>query len=115
MAQVVMVADVLIAERNPDDPLSDQSRQAVDDKISRAVIDKAAGDPADQFDGSVSMTQQQRSGIRRHRAAFKISNRTAAANAFKFKLLGPAVCRHRRFRLVLLSVCRNFTFADSQR
>lgn len=41
--------------------------------------------------------------------------RLVAADTFKFELLGPTVYPHRRSRSILLSDCRNFTFADSWR
>jgi hypothetical protein len=33
MTQVVVVADILIAERNAEDPLTHEGRQAMDDEI----------------------------------------------------------------------------------
>ena len=43
MTQIVVVADILVAERDADDPLAHQGRQAMDNKIGRAVIDETAG------------------------------------------------------------------------
>jgi hypothetical protein len=69
------------------------------------MIDETAGNAIDQFDASIGMPKEQCAGIRRHGAAFEIGNDAATADAFKFELLSSTVCRHRRFRSVLLSDC----------
>lgn len=115
MTQIIMVADILIAERDAGDPLTHQARQAMDNEIGRTVIDETAGNAIDQFDRPIGMSKQQCAGIRGHGAAFEIGDYTATADAFKFELLSSTVCRHRRSRLVPLSDCCNFTFADHGR
>ena len=56
--QIVVVADVLVAERDADDPLAHQGRQAMDNEIRRAVIDETAGNAINHFDGPIGMPKQ---------------------------------------------------------
>jgi hypothetical protein len=42
VAQLIVVAQFLVPQRNPEHPLTDQTRHCVLDQISRAVIAKAA-------------------------------------------------------------------------
>ena len=58
MPQIVVVADILVAERDADDPLANKGRQAMDDEIGRAVIDETAGNAINQFDGAIGMPKQ---------------------------------------------------------
>ena len=115
MTQIIVVADILVAERNADDPLADQARQIVDHEFRRAVINETGGSSLDQSEGPISMPKQSRTSIRRQGAALEIGDDAATANTFKFELLSPTVCRHRRFRWFLLTDCGNSTLADHGR
>jgi hypothetical protein len=53
VAQLVVVDQILVAQRNPNYPLPDQSRYRVLDQLRRAVVRKAAGKPLDQPDRPV--------------------------------------------------------------
>jgi hypothetical protein len=53
VAQLVMVVDVLVAERDTDDPLPDQSRERVHHLVLLATILKARRDPLDQANRAI--------------------------------------------------------------
>jgi hypothetical protein len=77
VAQLVVVADVLVAEGDADDPLPDQRRQRVHDLVLLAFIHEACSDPPDQADRAIGVPPQQRPGIRTHGAAIECRHHAA--------------------------------------
>ena len=69
---MVVVAQILVAQRDAEHPLPDQRCHLMFDQLRRAGIGKAGGEPVDQPDRPLARTQQQRPGIRGHRPASKI-------------------------------------------
>jgi hypothetical protein len=69
MAQVVVVVQVLISERDAEYPLPDQRGHRVLDKSAVARVAKAAGQATNQTDRLVRRSQQQPARVRRHRPA----------------------------------------------
>ena len=69
--QLVVIVEVLVAERDPEHPLTDQGRYLMLDQLRSATIDEARGKAIDQPDRPVGRSQQQRPGVRRDRAAIK--------------------------------------------
>jgi hypothetical protein len=63
MTQLVVIDQVLVAQRDPEHPLPDQPCHRVLDQFGRAVIAEAAGKPLDQADLPVSRAQQHRPGL----------------------------------------------------
>jgi hypothetical protein len=95
VTQFVVVADVLIAQRDPKHPLTHQGRNTVLDQILRASVDEALGKTADQPDPAIRRPQQQGSSVRRDRSAIKASHNFAPSNRCKFKQVRATLCWHR--------------------
>jgi hypothetical protein len=66
VAQPIMVEQVLIPQRQAEDPLADQRRNLMLDPARRAPIAETAGEPLDEPDRLVGGPEQQRPGIRGH-------------------------------------------------
>ena len=64
MAQLVVVVQVLVAERDADDALHHQRLDTVLDQSGIAAVGEAGGEALDQPDRPVGRAQQQRAGIR---------------------------------------------------
>ena len=95
MAQLVVIVEVLIAERDPEHPLADQRRDLVLDQFRAPLVVKARRKPIHQSDRTIRRSQQQRSGIRRHQAAIKCGFHRAAFDDSKIKAFCATLCRHR--------------------
>ena len=95
MAQMIVVIEVLIAQRNAMDALPDQGRYRVLDQFRPPSIGKASRKAIDEPQHSISLPQQQRTRIRRDRAAIKIGHNFVALDPRKFELLCATLCRHR--------------------
>jgi hypothetical protein len=52
-----VIAHVLIAQGDADDPLPDQGRQAMHHLVLLAAIPKARGDPLDQAERAIGVPQ----------------------------------------------------------
>jgi hypothetical protein len=112
VAQLVVIVDVLVAERDADDPLPDQGRERVHHLVLLAVIRKAPGDPLDQPDCSISVPQQQRASVGGHGTAIERRHHTAPSEAFKLELFRGTFCLHRTPLTNLISVCSTNTTSD---
>ena len=95
VAQLVVVVDVLVAERDADDPLPDQRRQRVHHLVLLALVDEARGDPLDQPDRAIGVPQQQPAGVRTQGAAVERGHHPPPSEAFKLELFRVTLCRHR--------------------
>jgi len=95
VAQLVVVVEILITERDPEYPLADQCRDLVLDQILPPLVVKARGKPIHHSDRSIRGSQQQRSRIRRHQAGVKGCFHRAAFNDSKIKAFCATLCRHR--------------------
>ena len=69
VAQLIVVDQILVAQRQAEHALADQGGEAVLDLVRRAVIGEAGGEPPDQADRPVGGAQQQRPGVRGDGAA----------------------------------------------
>ncbi len=63
VAELVVVDQILVAERDADDPLHHQRLDVVLDQVLITPVNKAASETPGQADRSVSGAQQQRAGI----------------------------------------------------
>jgi hypothetical protein len=99
--QVVMVDEVLIAERDAEHALPDQRRHLVRDAPRRPAVAEAGGEAVDKPDGPVGRAQKQRARIRGDRATAEIRHHGASIDACKAHRLRATLCRHRG-----LTVCR---------
>ena len=94
-ANVVVVVDVLVAQRKANDALADQGAQGVDHPLRAARVTKAGRNPPAQPDGPVGLAQQQRPGIRRQRSAVKRRHHPPAGKAFELELVCATLRLHR--------------------
>ena len=90
-AQVIVVDQVLVAERDAEHPLADQRGQLVSDAPGRTPVAEKAGEALHQPDRPVGRAQEQRAGIRTDRAAVEIGHQLAAIEP----------CKQHRFRAPL--------------
>ena len=100
MAQLVVIIDVLIAERHPEHPLSNQRGDKVLDIFRASLIDEASGKAPNQPDRAIRRSQQQGTGIRRDRSTVKSRHHGAAFHRAKLKQFSAnrfcaTLCRHR--------------------
>ena len=95
VAQLVVVDQVLVAQRNPEHPLTHQARHRVLDQLGRPVIGQATGKALDQPDPSVGGAEQQRSGLRRHRPTVECRHHRPAFYRCKAKQIRATLCLHR--------------------
>ena len=95
VAQFVVVDQILVTQRNPKDPLPNQSRNRVLDQLRRAAVLEAAGKPRDHTDRPVGRAKQHRAGVRGHRAAVEPSDNRTPLDRCKAKQIRATLCRHR--------------------
>lgn len=72
-----MVLKVLIAQRNPKDPLAHQRPHRMLDQLLAAPVPKTRSKAIDQPNRTLAGAKQQRPGIRGHLTASKISDNFA--------------------------------------
>jgi hypothetical protein len=112
--QLIVVVQILIAERDAEHPLRRHRLDAVLDLRLVAAILEAAGEAPDQPDRSVGGAEQQRAGIGGDLAAVERSHHLAPFDDFITKQVAATLCRHRGAPLHRLSLCRRRTIADSE-
>jgi hypothetical protein len=93
-AQVIVVVQVLIAQRDADDALHHHRLDLVLYQFRCARVGKAGGETLAQSDGPIGLAQQQRPGVRRDRATVERRHNSATLDGWKFKQCGITVCRH---------------------
>ena len=69
LAQLVVIVEILIAQRQPEDALPHQCRDRVLDITPVAPIHKALGKPTHQPEAPIHLPQQQRARVRGDRAS----------------------------------------------
>jgi hypothetical protein len=94
-AKLIVVGQVLVAERDANDPLHDQRPNAVFDPFRRPPIGEAGGKPLGEPDRSVRRTKQQRTGVGGDRAAVKPSHHLPPLNGCKSEQVHATLCGHR--------------------
>ena len=62
-AQLLMIAEILVAQRQTEDALRQHLRELVRDQQRRSAIDKAGRQTTQQVDLAVHLTQQQRTAV----------------------------------------------------
>ena len=95
MPQVIMVVEILVAERNPEHALADERRHLMLNQLRAAGIRKAGGKALDEADRPVRGAKQQRTGIRGHRPAIESRLHRTALNGCKTKQVCATLCSHR--------------------
>jgi hypothetical protein len=95
VAQLVVIDQVFVAQRQRKDSLPDQGSDGVLDQLRRAAVDETLGKPIDQPDRPVRRPQQQGSRIRGDLAAVKPRHHRAALDACKSEQIRATFCLHR--------------------
>jgi hypothetical protein len=95
VAQLVMVDQVLIAERDPDHPLADQRGHRVLDPPPVAPIAETSREALDQVDCPIRGAKQQRPRIRGDRPTVERGHHRPTLNHSKRDLARATLCRHR--------------------
>ena len=93
--QFIVIVEVLIAQRNPEHPLADQSAHRVLHQILAAVVAKTGRKSIHQTDRSVARAQKQRTRIRGHQPGIEGRLHNPAFNDSKIELFCATLCRHR--------------------
>ena len=112
-AKGVVVVDVLVPQRDRDDPLADQRRQRVDHLVGAPMIGEACRNAFDQPHRPVRLPQQHRPGIRRHCPAVERRHHLPAIEGFEFELSRATLCLHRTPHRNLATLCRKMIISDS--
>jgi hypothetical protein len=95
VAQLVVIDQIFIAQRNSEHALPDQRRHFVLDQFRRAAVGKTLGKPLDQPDCPICRPQQQGSRIRGDLAAVKPRHHRAPFDACKTEQIRATLCPHR--------------------
>ena len=95
VAQLVVVVEILVAERDPEHPLTDQRHDLVLDQFRPSLVVKARRKPIHHSDRSIRRAQQQRSRVRRHQPGIKCGFHSATFDGSKIKPFCATLCRHR--------------------
>jgi len=95
VAQLIVIDQIFVAERNPQDALSNHGADLMLDQIGRAAIGETPGKPLDQSDRAIRRSQQQAPRIRGHPAAVKPGHHRTALDACKSKQIRATLCLHR--------------------
>ena len=95
MAQLIVVDQILVAQRDPEHPLTNHARHRVLDQIGYAVIGEAAGKLRHQPDRPVGGTQQHCPGLRAHPATIESGHHRVPFNRCKSKQIRATLCPHR--------------------
>src|SRR6478752_9542179 len=85
MAQFVVVVEILVTQRDPEHPLTDQRRNLVLDQVLAPLVVKARRKPIDQSDRPIRRAQKQSTRIRAHQPAIKSRFHSPAFNGSKSK------------------------------
>jgi Zinc-binding dehydrogenase len=95
MTQLIVIIEILIAERDSKYPLANQSHDLVFNEVWTPQIVKAASESLHHADRSIRRTQQQRTGIRGDRAGVERGYHLPPFDGFKFEEIRGTVCGHR--------------------
>ncbi len=95
MAQLVVVDQVLVTQRQGEHTLADQRRDAVLRQRRIAAVLETSRKPRDQANRPLRGPQQKRAAVRRHRTAVKRCLNAPALNACKSEQIRDTLCWHR--------------------
>ena len=90
VAQLVVIDQILVAQRQGKDPLPDQRSDRVLDQIRRPAVGETIGKPIDQTNRPVCCPQQQGARIRGHLAAVKSGHHRPS-----FEVVSGEFCKSR--------------------
>ena len=92
--QLVVVDQILIAERDGEHPLRHHGLHRVFDLCLRATIGEAGGEPREQTDRPIGRAEQQPAGVRGDLPAVESSHHLAALDHFIPEQIAATLCRH---------------------
>jgi hypothetical protein len=95
VAQLIVVDQILIPERDAEHALRHHRRDAVLDLGLGATVDETRRKAPDQADRPIGRTQQQRPRVRGDLAAVKGGHHPAALDRFITEQIAATLCRHR--------------------
>ena len=95
VAQIVMIHQILVAQRDAEHTLADHRRHRMIDTRLAPRVREAAGEPVHQTDRPVGGAEQQRPRLRGNRAAVKTGNHLAPFDAGKTEQVRGTLCPHR--------------------
>ena len=95
MAQLVVIDQIFVAQRNPEYALPDQCADLMRDQFGCAAIGETRSKPLDQSDRPVRRPQQQGPGIRGHPTAVKCRHHRAPFDGCKSEQIRVTLCLHR--------------------
>ena len=90
--KLVVVIDVLVAERYPIHPLRNQIENAVLDELGGPVVDKTIRKLPEDPRTLLDLSKQKTTGVGGDPTSSEISHYLAIAKALKLKLLGNTLC-----------------------
>ena len=99
-----MIAKILVAQRQTEDPLRQHLREPVLDQQRRSAIDKAARQPPQQVDLALHLAQQQRTAVAGNLTSGKSRLHTARKMGCKSERFLSTLCHQRP----LLFIATNF-------
>ena len=85
MAQLIVVVEILVAERDPEHPLTHQGRHTVLDQLRTPLVVKARRKPIHQINRPIGRAQKQCPRIRRHQSAVECRFHRATFHGSKIK------------------------------
>jgi hypothetical protein len=95
VAQLVVIDQIPVAQRDPEDALADQSADRMLDQFRRQAVAEAPCEPLDQADRPVRRPQQQPAGIRGDLAAVNGGHHRPPLDACQSQQIRATLCRHR--------------------
>ena len=95
VAQLIVVDQVLVAERDAEHPLRHHRRDRVLDLRLGAVVDETGREPPDQTDRPIGRAEQQPAGVRGVVPAIERGHHLAALDHFITEQVAATLCRHR--------------------
>ena len=95
VAKLVVVVEILVAERDREHPLTDQRRHLVLDIFGAALVVKASRKSSHQIDRPIGRSQKQCARIRCHQSGIERRFHTPAFHGSKIKAFCATLCRHR--------------------
>jgi hypothetical protein len=84
-APQVVIVEILVAERDPEHPLTNQGHDFMLDTFLTPLVMKARRKPIHHSDRSIGRSQQQRSGVGGHQPGIECRFHTATFHASKIK------------------------------
>ena len=95
VAQLVVVEQILVAQRDPGNPLHEHGLDRVFDQLLGAPVGEAARQASHQTDRPVRGPKQQCPGVRGHLSTIERGHHMAAFDGFISEQIAATLCRHR--------------------